>query len=69
MKRLGVPQFDYESFKQMYDDTPGIQDMVEFDPEGVTISDPTDADVSTGKQSQDDPVGDMAKRAVDLKDL
>jgi hypothetical protein len=69
MQRLGVPQFDYETFKQMYDDTPGIQDIVEFDPEGVTISDPSDADVDTGTQSKADTVSKMAKRAVDLKDL
>jgi hypothetical protein len=67
MKKAGVPQFDYKSFKATYDATPQMKDQVKFDPEGVTINDGSMDQVSTSRDSADS-VGDMAKSATDLGD-
>jgi hypothetical protein len=67
MKKAGVPQFDYKSFKATYDATPQMKDLVKFDPEGVTINDGSMDQVSTSRDSAQS-VGDMAKSATDLGD-
>jgi hypothetical protein len=71
MKKAGVPQFDYESFKVSYDANPQLQKLVKFDPEGVTINkdamDQMNVPGNPGRPS--DPVGDMAKNATDLSDM
>jgi len=43
MEQADVPQHDFESFKQVYDETPQLQDLVKFGPNGVKVySDSTD---------------------------
>ena len=66
MKKAGVPQFDYKTFKQAYDSNPQLQELVKFDPKGVTIN--TDSMDQVPQSSRDDKssVSSMAKRAVDL---
>lgn len=69
MKKAGVPQFDYDSFKEVYDQTPQLQDLVKFGPDGVKVY-----ANSTDKLPQGNPDDDgkdvekMAKRATDLGD-
>ena len=65
MKKAGVPQFDYKSFKATYDANPQMQDLVKFDPQGVTINDGSMDQIPQSRDSEDS-VSDMAKRAVDL---
>ena len=70
MEKAGVPQFDFSSFKQVYDETPQLQDLVKFGPNGVKVySDSTDK-LPQSKQGNgdDDDVEKMAKRATDLGD-
>ena len=70
MKKAGVPQFDYNTFKKAYDSNPQLKKMVEFDPQGVTVKDPNkpELDASTSK-SRRSSVSTMAKRAVDFDNL
>lgn len=65
MKKAGVPQFDYNSFKAAYDENPQMQDLVKFDPQGVTINNSSMDQLPASRDSKDS-VSDMAKRAVDL---
>ena len=67
MKKAGVPQFDYKSFKATYDANPQLKDLVKFDPQGVTINDSSMDQVPQSRDSQDS-VGDMAKSATNLGD-
>ena len=69
MKKAGVPQFDYNTFKETYDSNPQLQKLVKFDPQGVTINDSSMDQVGSTKPSDADTVGDMAKRATDLGKL
>jgi len=69
MKKAGVPQFDYNTFKETYDQNPQLQKLVKFDPQGVTINDSSMDQVGSTKPSDADTVGDMAKRATDLGKL
>ena len=68
MKGAGIPQFDYESFKTEYDSNPQLQDLVKFDPEGVTIEKGAMDKLSPSKPSADNTVSAMAKSATDLSD-
>jgi len=68
MKGAGVPQFEYETFKTEYDNNPQLQDLVKFDPEGVTINKDAQDKVSKPKASADNTVSAMAKSATDLSD-
>ena len=69
MKKAGVPQFDYDSFKQVYDTLPQLQKLVKFDPEGVTINSSSMDQVPQSGKDNTDSVEKMAKRAVDLDGL
>jgi len=69
MKKAGIPQFDYESFKAAYDANIELQNLVQFDPDGVTIGADSIDKMAKAGQSKKDTVGDMAKRATDLTDL
>lgn len=69
MKKAGVPQFDYDSFKQVYDTLPQLQKLVKFDPEGVTINSSSMDQVPQSDRDNTDSVEKMAKRAVDLDGL
>ena len=70
MKKAGVPQFDYNTFKKAYDSNKQLKSITEFDPEGVTVKDPnkTDLDPSASNDGSDS-VEKMAKRAIDFNDL
>jgi len=69
MKKGGVPQFDFNSFKQTYDNTPELQDLVKFGPDGVTIYAGSADKLPQSKQRDSDKeVEKMAKRATDLGD-
>jgi hypothetical protein len=70
MVKAGVPQFNYESFKSLYDTVPQLKNLVKFDPEGITVNDDAMDQVSSPTaDGNDNVVGDMAKRATDLKGL
>ena len=66
MRSAGVPQFDYDTFKQAYDATPQMQDLVKFDPQGVSVNDGSMDQVPQGTRKSKSSVDKMAKRAVDL---
>ena len=70
MKKAGVPQFDYNTFKKAYDSNTQLKAMCDFDPQGVNVKDPNkpELDVSPSTDGADD-VSKMAKRAVDFDDL
>ena len=65
MRKAGVPQFDFDTFKAAYDSTPQLQDLVKFGPKGVTVyADSTDKLPQADKKADsDDEVEKMAKRA------
>lgn len=69
MKKAGIPQFDYESFKQSYDANIDLQNLVQFDPDGVTVGIDSSDKVDSPEPDGGDTVGAMAKRATDLSDL
>ena len=69
MKKAGIPQFDYDSFKLSYDANIDLQNLVQFDPDGVTVGIDSMDKVDSPKQGGGDTVGTMAKRATDLSDL
>ena len=69
MKKAGIPQFDYESFKQAYDANIDLQNLVQFDPDGVEVGIDSMDKVDKPKADGGDTVGDMAKSATDLSDL
>lgn len=64
MKKAGVPQFDFGTFKLAYDKNPQLQDLVKFGPKGVTVyADSTDKLPQSKKDNGGDEVEKMAKRA------
>ena len=73
MQNQGSGNFDYESFKAMYDADPRIQQLVtNFDQDkiefkGSEVDDVKNIKGNPGRPS--DTVGKMAKNAVDLTDL
>ena len=70
MKKAGVPQFDYNTFKKAYDSNNQLKSITEFDPEGVTVKDPNKADLDISASNDGgDSVEKMAKRAVDLDSM
>jgi len=69
MEKAGVPQFDFESFKSVYDQTPELQELVKFGPSGVKVyADSTDKLPQSKQGNGEDDVEKMAKRATDLGD-
>lgn len=73
MVNQGAGNFDYESFKAMYDADPRLQQLVtNFDQDKIEFKDSEVDDVKKIKGNPgrpSDTVGKMAKNAVDLKDL
>ena len=73
MQNQGSGNFDYESFKAMYDADPRIQQLVtNFDQDKIEFKDSEVDDVKNIKGNPGRPgdtVGKMAKNAVDLTDL
>jgi len=67
MTKAGVPQFDFESFKAVYDKTPQLQELVKFGPNGVKIYSGSTDQLPQGKPGGgEDKVAAMADRATDL---
>jgi hypothetical protein len=65
MAKAGVPQFNFESFKVVYDNTPQLQELVKFGPNGVKIySDNTDKLPNSKPGGGEDRVAAMASRAT-----
>jgi hypothetical protein len=65
MEKAGVPQFDFSSFKQVYDETPELQELVKFGPDGVKIYSGSTDKLPQGQQgSGEDKVAQMAQRAL-----
>lgn len=71
MSNVGNPQFDFGTFKNAYDTDPRVKAMVKnFDKIGVEIKTVTDMEGDPSNEpSSPDKVSQMAKSAVDLKDL
>ena len=73
MVNQGAGNFDYESFKAMYDADPRLQQLVtNFDQDKIEFKNSEVDDVKKLKGNPgrpSDTVGKMAKNAVDLKDL
>ena len=69
MEKAGVPQFDFDSFKAVYDQTPELQELVKFGPDGVKIYASSADKLPQGNPDKaGDDVEKMAKRATDLGD-
>lgn len=71
MINVGAPQFDYESLKNLHDNDERIKEIVkDFTDQTVTLktSEVDDLEVKKKRRSKD-TVKQMAKKAVDLKDL
>ncbi len=74
MRNQGKGNFDYESFKAMYDADPKIQQLVtNFDQDKIEFKQSEVDDVAGAVPGNPgrpkDTVGKMAKNAVDLSDL
>jgi hypothetical protein len=69
MRNQGEGNFDYDSFKVMYDGDPKIQQLVtNFDQNKIEFkqSEVDDVNVAGKPGPEGDTVGDMAKNATDL---
>ena len=70
MQNQGRGQFNYEIFKAAYDTDPRLQELVKnFDEDKIEFKTSEMDDLPQSQNTNKDTVGDMAKRAVDLKDL
>jgi len=73
MQNVGSEQFSFESFKSVYDTDTRVKALVKnFDKTGVEPKTQNEIEGSANPDpdtSDSDKVGQMAKRAVDLKDL
>lgn len=75
MQNVGAEQFDFGTFKAAYDTDARVKALVKnFNKEGVEPKtqkelEGGDDDINSGADSGKDTVGQMASRAVDLKDL
>lgn len=70
MQNMSAPQFTYETFKQSYDASQQIQDLVDdFNSQGIKINS-SEADDEQSQADNDDStnVTQMAKSATDLSD-
>ena len=67
MQNVGGESFSYDGFKQMYDATPALQDLVkDFNEQGITIA-TDEANDDTSQANQDDGEANVtaaAKRAA-----
>ena len=73
MRNQGKGNFDYESFKAMYDADPRLQQLVtNFDQDKIEFKqsevDDVEGAVPGNPGRPSDPVGNMAKNATDLGD-
>jgi len=70
-KNLGIPQFDYDVFKNAYDTDPQIAELVDdFNSQGLIINKSSGETDLEPQQDRDDDnsVSQMAKQATDLSD-
>lgn len=70
MQNMSAPQFTYETFKQSYDASPQIQELVDdFNSQGIKINTgEVDDEQSQANQDDSNSVTQMAKSATDLSD-
>ncbi len=67
MKYQDNPQFDYETFKVLYDINPQLQKLIRnFDQEKIELAVDATDNLSAPQASGTDTVGQMAQRATDL---
>lgn len=69
MQNVGGEQFDYDTFKNLYDTDERVKTMVKnFDQQGLELKLSTDNDLDQPQQDAtgDNTVSQMAKRATDL---
>lgn len=70
MMNVGAPQFDYESLKNLHDNDTRIANIVkDFTDQSVTLKTSEVDDLKTNVKKRKNTVKNMAKKAVDLKDL
>lgn len=73
MQNIGRGQFTYEVFKAAYDSDPRLQELVsDFDDDRIELKDKETDDLDVDNNTPDNDgksVSQMAKSAVDLKDL
>ena len=71
MANVGAVQFSYDTLKAAYDSDPKISEIIaDFTQETVTLKTSEVDDLKTKKKSRNkNKVSQMAKKAVDLKDL
>jgi len=70
MQNVGGEQFDYQTFKAAYDSDPTIEPLVNnFNSVGIELKTNKNTDDTPQGDPQSDNIENMAKRAVDLKDL
>ena len=67
MKYQDNPQFDYETFKVLYDINPQLQKLIRnFDQEKIELAIDATDNLSTPQAGGTDTVGQMAQRATNL---
>lgn len=67
MRNIGDQQFNYESFKAVYDTDPKIQRIVQdFDQETITLKSNEVDDLAGGAEAGANHISTMAKRATNL---
>jgi hypothetical protein len=67
MRNQGKGNFDFDSFKAMYDADPKIQALVtNFDQEKIEFKNSEMDDLNTPAGATGNTVGNMAKRATDV---
>jgi len=70
MQNVDGEQFDYQSFKNIYDTDPRVKALVHnFNEDGIEPKTEKNKDVATQNNQETDSVEKMAKRATDLNDL
>lgn len=70
MQNMGRGQFTYEVFKAAYDSDPRLQNLVaDFDEQKLKLKNDETDDLEEPNANGGDSVSQMAKSAVDLKDL
>ncbi len=70
MMNVGAPQFDYESLKNLHDNDSRIKTIIkDFTDQSITLKTSEVDDIQTKATKRKNTVKNMAKKAVDLKDL
>lgn len=70
MLNVGAPQFDYESLKNLHDNDNRIKNIIkDFTDQSITIKTSKVDDLEPKRKKRANTVKNMAKKAVDLKDL